>query len=419
MAGAELNILLISSNSPTPPNGGDRQRTALLLRALQSFANVDVLLYRAQARIDPQLLIGLAQQANFIGRVEPTPRGRFGAWRLLRPLAPGPVDRLAHNFSRTNSSWPQDPELVKKLRALTTAKRYDAIVYRYLPTALAATPPTGVPGLVDIDDFPLQVYEQRLQSEALSRPARWLIQRHIRALESILPVRLAEFAQLWVANPEDVASVPHPAAACLPNIPYFAPDSAPPAFPPPPDTPRIGFIGSLNYDVNIAGIELFLNQVWPRILSARPDARFALYGMGASPSNLTRWAHWPGVEMVGFVDNVRTAYHECAFTVAPMETGGGSKIKVPESLAYGRTCVVTPHSLRGFGHVLQHEDALLVAETPEAIANACLRLLGDSNLQQRLSLRGYAQVCEHFSFTTVRRIVESGCAQVLASAGSG
>lgn len=408
---------MISSNSPIPPNGGDRQRTALLLRALQSFANVDLLLYRALARTEPAMLSALEkeQEFQFVGRIEPTPRGSFGAWRLLRPLAPYLVDRLAHNLSLAHNSWPEDPVLTKALQKVSSNTSYDAIVYRYLPAALAAPPPAGVPGLVDVDDVPTQVYQQRLSNEPLGKFKRWVIERHVKALEARLPDRLTKFAHVWVANPNDVVNMPHPTASSLPNIPYLGVNTPLPPLPPNQEDRQIGFIGTLDYDVNITGIDFFIQQVWPRILQAQPGAKFLLYGMGASDRNKARWRRVPGVEVVGFVENIRNAYEQCAFTVVPLLTGGGSKIKVPESLAYGRTCVVTPHSLRGFEHALQHDDSLLVAEQPHAIANQCLQLLNDRQLRDRLADRGYAQVCEHFSFNTVRRIVEASCTRAINS----
>ena len=63
---------------------------------------------------------------------------------------------------------------------------------------------------------------------------------------------------------------------------------------------------------------------------------FGIIGYRALPV-----AALPNVEVSGFVQDLPPVYERAAFTVAPIYWGGGTKIKVLESLAYGRTCVAS------------------------------------------------------------------------------
>ena len=75
-------------------------------------------------------------------------------------------------------------------------------------------------------------------------------------------------------------------------------------------------------------------------------------------------------------------------SVAPLRYGAGMKGKVVSSLAAGLPCVGTSIAVEGMTLVIGQD--ILVADTPEAFADAVVRVYQDEALWTRLSAAGQA-----------------------------
>ncbi|MEX0776990.1 MAG: glycosyltransferase family 4 protein [Phycisphaeraceae bacterium] len=400
-----MRILLITGSSPTPPTSGDRQRTDMIYRALQRVGETDLLLFRDEAGMGEGALERLRQGYGLVGQMAPPPRGRRGWWRVARPLAPGMVDRLAYHLGSMRQTMSPNPAMADYLASILAAKPYDLVVSRYIWPGLWSAPWRHRPTIIDIDGYPPQVYARRLAWERPNVAARLLLRHHLRQTSRLLPPLLRQARHLWVANPHDRAEIDHPSVSLLPNIPYQPQGQLVSACPPGADPQRITMVGSLNHPPNIDGLSFFLAQIWPGIRQARSGARLSIVGRGLSESLRNNWSAQAGVEVVGAVSDVRPAYADSSFSVVPLFTGGGTKIKVLESLMYGRTCVVSTYALRGYEHVLRDAEALLVADKPDDMVGACLRLMDQPAYRDALASRGRALVQQHYSFDAFASVV--------------
>ena len=84
----------------------------------------------------------------------------------------------------------------------------------------------------------------------------------------------------------------------------------------------------------------------------------------------------------------------------------GINIKVLESYAYGRTCVLTPFAYRGYEDCLENGASVCVAKSPDDFARACIDLLLDPALRDRLAAAGHSPVLRDFSFERFADVVE-------------
>ena len=91
--------------------------------------------------------------------------------------------------------------------------------------------------------------------------------------------------------------------------------------------------------------------------------------------------------------------------VAPLRYGAGVKGKVNQAMAHGLPVVATTCAVEGM-HLHDGED-VLVADTPDAFAQAVLRLLDDDGLWTTLAERGRANVARHFSADAARSVVRA------------
>jgi len=407
-------ILMVTSSMPWPPHGGGNQRTNLLYRALQARGEVDVVVISRYATFSDADKAAVQRDFNVKGIFElRLPEYRL-PWKLARALSPSLPHRLTHTLGGWGRDFAPDREVMRWIENQLMARPYDLVVGRYL-WALSRSGMTGrLPTLLDVDDFETDVAETNLGARKLSSlKARWGARR-------VEQVRRAERRvldgcdHLWVAKEEDLARVPHDRKSILPNIPFVREGrSLPEACPPNAASKVVLMVGTLEHSVNVRAIEAFLADQWPAIRAAEPEAVFRLVGNGMTDAMKDAWGKVPGVEPVGFVDDLRTAYEACAFTVVPIWEGGGTKIKVLESLLYGRTCVVARHSLRGYESVLAHGESLYVADDRNALVAGCLELLRQPDARARLADRGRPLVTRHFSVERFQRTVHEAIDRVL------
>jgi polysaccharide biosynthesis protein PslH len=103
------------------------------------------------------------------------------------------------------------------------------------------------------------------------------------------------------------------------------------------------------------------------------------------------------------VDDVRPYFNQAAVCVCPIVSGGGTRLKILDSLAMGVPVVSTPFAASGLS--FEHGQHLLLAETDEQFANETLRLLRNPSLRAELSSAGAKCVDRLYSWTIVGRIL--------------
>ena len=106
------------------------------------------------------------------------------------------------------------------------------------------------------------------------------------------------------------------------------------------------FIGRLDWAPNRDGLEWILRDVWPQVHARRPEAKLMIVGSG-DRSLLSNYAQMPGVELMGFVKDIRDAYEKCHFTITPLTYGSGTRIKVVEAFAMNRALISTRMGVQG------------------------------------------------------------------------
>lgn len=106
------------------------------------------------------------------------------------------------------------------------------------------------------------------------------------------------------------------------------------------------FIGRLDWPPNRDGLEWLLKEVWPTVITKRPEAELKIVGSG-NKNWLKNYQHLKGIKIIGFVDSIRDAYQDCHFTIVPITYGSGTRIKVLESFALGRRLISTKMGVQG------------------------------------------------------------------------
>jgi len=96
------------------------------------------------------------------------------------------------------------------------------------------------------------------------------------------------------------------------------------------------------------------------------------------------------------VNDLDETYRQAALTIAPIYSGGGTNIKILESLAYGRACITIPHCADAFQADLA-TTGLGVASHDARFSELCIAWLGDMD-QRRLQAEKSRSLLEtHYS----------------------
>jgi glycosyltransferase involved in cell wall biosynthesis len=124
------------------------------------------------------------------------------------------------------------------------------------------------------------------------------------------------------------------------------------------------FIGRLDWPPNKDGLEWILKEVWPSVVKKRPNAILKIVGSG-NKSWLKSYENLPGLQIEGFVKEIKDAYEDCHFTLVPIFYGSGTRIKVIESFAMNRRLISTKMGVQGAG--LDDNDYLRAESADEWI----------------------------------------------------
>jgi hypothetical protein len=176
------------------------------------------------------------------------------------------------------------------------------------------------------------------------------------------------------------------------------------------DTDQICFLGRMDYYPNQQAMVEFCAEVLPRVRARRPA--LALSIVGADPSAaVRRLASLPGVVVTGTVADVRPWVRRAALTVAPLKIARGTQNKILESWAMGVPVVASSQAASGIDAVPGAH--LLVADEPQAFADAVVSLLENPDERRRLSEAGRARIEATYTWSAAMRKLDSYVATAL------
>jgi len=289
------------------------------------------------------------------------------------------------------------PEMQAKVREVCEARPADAVVASQIDMAPYAL---GLPSAVRIlDEVELTGLREQLASAGglLRRARRKLMWTKRAAYTRRI---LSDFAAYTVVSDAEkaLACSVAPGRSAPEVIPNGADLKLSAFFDGQPAPGSIIYAGSVTYAPNHDAVRYFVEQILPAVRSAMPDAVLTVTGRtdGVSLDGLHRA---DGVRFAGMLDDIRTAIAQSWLSVAPILSGGGTRLKILESLALGTPVVSTSKGVEGLG--LEHERHVLIADDAPAFAGSVVRLLGDPELRRRLGDEGRREVARRYDWERI------------------
>jgi polysaccharide biosynthesis protein PslH len=160
------------------------------------------------------------------------------------------------------------------------------------------------------------------------------------------------------------------------------------------------FVGTMGYAPNVDAVLHFQRAIMPLVRNSVPDVELLV--VGAHPRPQIRQLAMPGeVTVTGQVPDVVPYYQRSRVSIVPLRAGGGTRLKILESMALGRPVVSTSIGCEGLAVV--DGEHLLIADEPESFAECVVRLLIDQELRERIARHGRQLVERRYDWSAASR----------------
>ena len=144
-------------------------------------------------------------------------------------------------------------------------------------------------------------------------------------------------------------------------------------------SPLVMFVGAMDWEPNVDGMEFFCREVWPTIQAQVPGARLRI--VGRNPGKRTERLACDSIEVTGLVPSVVEHLRESSVVVVPLRIGGGTRLKIYEAMATGKAVVSTTVGAEGLE--VHHGEDIMIADGSQVFAQAVIMLLRDRNLRSK------------------------------------
>jgi glycosyltransferase involved in cell wall biosynthesis len=389
-----VNVLWISHFVPYPPHGGNLQRSYHLLRVLSRVASIDLVTFHRRASLaERDLDAARAALLRVCREVEihriPNEASRL---RFAAALARNLVDREPYTVRELRSA-PFRRAIEERLRAM----RYDVVHFDTIDLAPYRLLVEGAATSLNHHNVESQLFERRAPYERNPLAGAYL-RLQSRKLDRFEAAWYGRFdVNLFTSRVDEGRArtqAPSLRARVVPNgvdAGELRPGTE-------GTVRRVVWVGGLGWFPNRDAAAFLLREIWPRVRAGCPDAELDL--VGHAPRSLLP-AGWngEGVRVHGYVPDIRPYVVRAHVFVVPIRVGGGTRLKILDAMALGKAIVTTRVGCEGI-EVRGGED-LVLADTPDELAGAILRLLEDAPLRARLGANARALAERRYAWDIV------------------
>ena len=191
--------------------------------------------------------------------------------------------------------------------------------------------------------------------------------------------------------------------------------SRPPLTASPSESRTALWVGGMNDLYNREAVNYFASAILPRIRTEVPQFRWRVVGRNP-PKLLVDLAADPdsGVELAGFVEDLRREYADAAVVVVPLTSGGGTKLKVLEAMAMGRAVVTTTIGAEGIE--VRDGVEMEISDSAEEFSRKTVRLLLDPGRAAQMAAAARTLAERSYDWRAVNRDMYDATRQVIEAA---
>lgn len=402
-----MNILFLSQIVPYPPHGGVLQRGYNILREIGKYNQVHLLAF-----VHPEYL-GTPEKLEeakthleqFCKSVE-----FFTLWpkqskfHKLAAFAaglvyPNPFSVLAHASSSFERS-------IKKHLEQSSIEliHVDTIgLARYFSSSLS------IPAVLTHHNMESTLMARRaeVESNPLARFYVSLQAKRLRAYETSQSPRFACNLMMSTLDAQELLQMaPTAKTAIIPNgvdTDYFVPRT---------DTQEnaVIYTGGMNMFANKDAVMYFLKEVWPTVKAQVPDAIFYVVGQDPPQDLLELSKQNTELRVLGFVDDIRPFVAKSAVYIVPLRVGGGTRMKVLDSLAQGKAIVSTSVGCEGIE--VTNGLNIVIEDQSDRFAERIIALFRDPARRLALGVEARKLAVEKYGWESIGKKLQATYEQV-------
>ncbi len=159
-------------------------------------------------------------------------------------------------------------------------------------------------------------------------------------------------------------------------------------------------IGSMNWLPNIEGLKWFLEKCWPILSKKHPDLQFYIAGR-----HMPQWLAGLKIKNIvieGEVEDASVFICNKSIAIVPLLSGSGMRIKIIESMGFGKAVVATNIGAEGLDVV--NKENIFIADTPNQFVEAISFLYTHPEIVKSVGKKANKYVKK---FHNSERIIES------------
>jgi uncharacterized protein YutD len=166
------------------------------------------------------------------------------------------------------------------------------------------------------------------------------------------------------------------------------------------------FLGSIA-NFNVTGLLWFLKNVFPFLIEKKPDFSFAVVGDICKNNTVKKIAadNSANIKLLGRVSTLESAYSQSKVVISPILGGAGMKIKVIESLSYGKCVIGTSKAFDGICD--SKNKAVIFADTADKFIKSVLKYSTDDKLRSKVEVSAVKFFNKNYSVESQKNTMDS------------
>jgi glycosyltransferase involved in cell wall biosynthesis len=388
-----MKILFITQFLPYPPDSGGKVKTWGILQLLAEKHDVFLISFvddkkelKFEKKVTEKCSLGVK---TFVTPIITSKHSSLSFRTIKGILNPIPFRVSKYYLSKT----------ADYIKNLTNKIKFDVVYCDHLTSAPYLSHIKNVNEIFKVYD------EHNINSQAMFTYAKWednFVRKLVYILEGIKfrldeKKKIPQFDKIFAISPEDLKILRcfidhHDKASFLPtpinvnNLYRFG-------------SKNILFIGLMSWWPNEQGVIWFVNRVFPLVLKEIPEAKFQV--IGDNVSNKIRALASDNVELLGYVSDLQKYYENAGVFVAPINVGGGIRIKILNAMGRGMPVISTSLGASGINAKLGRD--LIIADSPTEFARGIVSIIDEQSKAEELSKNSIKFINDNYGIESAKK----------------
>lgn len=158
------------------------------------------------------------------------------------------------------------------------------------------------------------------------------------------------------------------------------------------------FVGNFSHKPNVNAAKYLIKNIFPLLAKKIPEIKLFIVGQPKLAINNLP----PNIIITGYVDNLTDYYYKAHLIIAPINTGGGIRIKILEAMSYAKAVITTSVGAEG---IKRENNNLIIAESIKEFVDATLNLYHHRESIKQIGLAARKTIESHYADEKINQLL--------------